>query len=86
MVIDCGMRNGRAVRPEPPVNDDPGSDAIRKSMMTALSLTVPDHVLDSALCHRVSIQLNDKEGFGGQVGGPGRTALPFRNPQSAIDF
>ena len=27
---------------------DPGSDAIRKSMMTAFSLTGPDHVLDSA--------------------------------------
>jgi len=50
---------------------DPGSDAIRKSMMTAFSLTGPDHVLDSAV----------------RDGPPYRLIhSAIRNPHSAIAF
>jgi hypothetical protein len=70
---------------------DPGSDAIRKSMMTALSLTAPDHVLDSVFAtERPSNSMTKKASADRSAvwdGPPYRLIhSAIRDPHSAIDF
>jgi hypothetical protein len=70
---------------------DPGSDAIRKSMMTALSLTALDHVLDSAFAtERPSNAMTKKASADRSAvrDGPPYQLIhsALHNPRSAIDF
>ncbi len=49
MVIDCGMRNGRAVRPEPPVNDVPGRSWQLDSVVPAVRDGPPYQLIQPAI-------------------------------------